>query len=84
MIYDHASPNYKYDVFISYSRADWEWVWNKLVPRLEQTGLRVCIDDRNFIIGLPILKNIEQAVENSQIYDPRADARLAQQPVGRI
>ena len=57
---------YKYDVFISYSHADRAWVWDELLPRLEGAGLRVCIDDRDFEIGVPSLINMERAVDNSR------------------
>ena len=56
---------YQYDVFISYSHADQSWVWDELLPRLEGSGLRVCIDDRDFEIGVPSLINMERAVDNS-------------------
>ena len=61
---EHAE--YKYDVFISYSHSDRAWVWDELLPRLERAGLRVCIDDRDFEIGVPSLINMERAVDNSQ------------------
>jgi hypothetical protein len=57
---------YIYDVFISYSSKDREWARGWLLPRLEAAGLRVCIDYRDFEIGLPILVNIEQAIEQSR------------------
>lgn len=57
---------YVHDVFISYSHDDGTWVWDELLPRLEGEGLKVCIDDRDFEIGVPILSNIEQAVDNSR------------------
>jgi len=56
---------YTYDVFISYSHSDKEWVWGELLPRLEQAGQRVCIDDRDFEIGVPCMVNMERAVKNS-------------------
>jgi hypothetical protein len=55
-----------HDVFISYSKADETWVWDELLPRLEGAGLRVCIDDRDFLIGAPKLVNIERAVDDSR------------------
>lgn len=58
--------NYHYDVFISYSHADRPWVWDELLPRLEQAGLRVCIDDRDFEIGTPSLTNMERAADSSR------------------
>jgi hypothetical protein len=57
---------YTYDVFISYSHTDQAWVWDELLPRLEEAGLRVCIDDRDFKIGVPSLINMERAVDNSR------------------
>jgi hypothetical protein len=58
--------DYLYDVFISYSRADSEWVGETLLHRLKAAGLRVCIDDDNFEIGVPRLINIERAVDRSR------------------
>jgi hypothetical protein len=40
-----------YDVFVSYSHDDEEWVENTLLERLEAAGLRVCIDFRDFAPG---------------------------------
>jgi hypothetical protein len=57
--------NYTYDVFISYSHTDRAWVWDELLPRLEGAGLKVCIDDRDFEIGVPCMVNMERAVKNS-------------------
>jgi len=57
---------YTYDVFISYSHVDRAWVWDELLPRLEEAGLRVCIDDRDFEIGTPCLINMERAVDDSR------------------
>ena len=38
----------------------------ELLQRLEASGLRVCIDFRDFQAGLPILVNIERSAENSR------------------
>ena len=38
------TQEYRYDVFISYSHADKAWVHGELLPRLEEAGLKVCID----------------------------------------
>jgi hypothetical protein len=59
-----TSPNY--DVFISYSHHDQQWVQGWLLPRLEGAGLRVCIDTRDFEIGPSSLDNMERATEHSR------------------
>jgi len=56
----------EYDVFISYSSIDTDWVKGWLLPRLESSGLNVCIDYRDFDIGVPSLTNMENAVERSR------------------
>ncbi len=58
--------SYRYDIFISYSHQDAVWVWEKLLPRLERAGLKVCIDTRDFEIGTPSLVNMERAVDRSR------------------
>ncbi len=58
--------DHHYDVFISYSHQDTDWVWQYLLPRLEGAGLRVCIDRRDFEIGTPTLVNMERAVDRSR------------------
>jgi hypothetical protein len=57
---------YQYDVFISYSQGDREWVDKWLLPRLEQAGLRVTVDYRDFIVGMPRVENVERAIQNSR------------------
>jgi hypothetical protein len=56
---------YEYDVFISYSSADQEWVQSELLPRLTQAGL-TAITERGFEIGAAKLSNRERAVESSR------------------
>ena len=55
----------QYDVFISYSHADGEWVRGWLLPRLKGAGLSVCIDDRDFDVGVPSRVNMRRAVERA-------------------
>jgi hypothetical protein len=55
-----------YDVFISYSHLDSEWVKDWLLPRVEAAGLSVCIDFRDFDVGIPSLTNMENAAERSR------------------
>jgi len=61
-----SEKSYKYDVFISYSHKDGDWVTQTLVPRLEAGGLRVCIDKRDFTPGRASLLNMQDGISNSQ------------------
>src|SRR5688572_12133371 len=61
-----AGIDFRYDVFISYSHKDEQWVVDTLLPSLEDTGLKVCIDFRDFDAGKPSIVNMEDAVDESQ------------------
>ena len=50
-------------IFISYSSKDREWVSNWLLPKLEDGGIEVRIDYRDFKIGRSSLINMEEAVD---------------------
>ncbi len=56
----------RFDIFISHSRADQDWVDTQLLPRLENAGLRVAVGYRDFVPGMPLLENIERAVQDSR------------------
>ncbi len=57
---------FEFDVFISYSSKDKEWVRGELLNRLKAAGLKVCTDKESFIPGAPILTEIERAIETSR------------------
>ncbi len=61
-----APAAFKYDVFISYSSADEEWVEQTLLKTLEDAGLHACIDFRDFPVGRPTIINIQNAVLESR------------------
>ena len=60
------SPIFNYDVFISYSHKDKEWVRNILLPNLEEKGIKVIIDFRDFEIGAPSITEMERALRESK------------------
>jgi hypothetical protein len=60
----------RYDVFISYSHEDSDWVWKVLLPRLETVGLQVCIDKRDFVTGINARDNMAEAVRRSRCTVP--------------
>lgn len=63
-----------FHAFISYSQRNANWVIGQLLPKLEgedssnQTGLRVCHHERDFIPGRPILDNILRCIEQSRCW----------------
>ncbi len=59
-------PQFKYDVFISYSHRNKKWVQDVLLPRLEDAGLKVFIDFRDFKIGAASIKEMERGVTQSR------------------
>ncbi|XP_002733943.1 uncharacterized protein LOC100371103 [Saccoglossus kowalevskii] len=59
---------FKYDVFLSHSSKDEEWVLKVLHPTLENPpyNYKLCLDYRDFIIGDTIADNIIDAVQKSR------------------
>lgn len=66
LYYMKTSPTnpleYKYDVFVSYSCCDEDFVFNVFSPELESRGLKLCIHGRDFTAGDYIASNIVRAV----------------------
>ena len=54
--------SFDFDVFISYSSQDQAWVRGELLQRIEQAGLKVFIDFRDFTRGAPSIKECERGV----------------------
>lgn len=57
---------YTYDVFISYSTQDEDWVRGELLQCLESNDLRVCIDFRDFRPGHSNIEEIKRAIRESR------------------
>jgi hypothetical protein len=57
---------FKYDIFVSYSHRDQNWVRSWLVSRLKGAGLKVCIDYEDFEPGAPSITEMERAVLQSR------------------
>ena len=58
---------FDYDIFVSYDTDDLPWVRQHLMLQLEgQLGLRLCVHERDFIIGRNIVNNIADSVERSK------------------
>ncbi|XP_062921004.1 toll-like receptor 2 [Mobula hypostoma] len=59
--------NYEFNAFISYSEHDALWVKNKLLVQLENNDppYRICIHERDFKPGKPIITNIIDCISKS-------------------
>lgn len=61
-----AEAEFKYDIFVSYSSVNKDWVRKTFVPILENAGLKVCDYYRDFEVGAPIVMEMERAVLESR------------------
>ncbi|XP_040183227.1 toll-like receptor 13 [Rana temporaria] len=61
---------YKYDAFVSYNTMDEEWVYQNMLPVLENSsssnGLRLCLHHRDFQLGRYIIDNIVDSIHSSR------------------
>ena len=63
---DVQSKEFQYDVFISFSTLDYNWVRDFLTPVLDRKRINYCIHSRDFIVGKAIIENIADSVYNSR------------------
>ena len=65
---DDSDPSKIYDAFVSYSGSDCHWVLNTLGHRLENHDppYRLCVHDRDFLVGVSIQENIFNSVDQSK------------------
>jgi uncharacterized ParB-like nuclease family protein len=64
-----APDGFTYDVFVGYARsdpADRAWVERVLVPFLDRCGIKICLEHRDFRLGLPRIREMERAVTDSR------------------
>lgn len=66
LIDELPSKDFQYDVFISFSTLDYNWVRDNLTPVLERKRINYCIHSRDFIVGKAIIENIADSVYNSR------------------
>ncbi|KAL1766035.1 toll-like receptor 13 [Sigmodon hispidus] len=64
-----TEKKFLYDAFVSFSAADEKWVYEELVPALEegnQTTFKLCLHHRDFEPGIDIFENIQNAINTSR------------------
>jgi hypothetical protein len=63
-----AEDGFRYDVYISYvdKEPDVTWMWDTLLPRLEQAGLRIAVSGDVEKPGVARVVNIEQGITQSK------------------
>lgn len=58
---------YLYDIFVSYSDKNRDWVLNEFIPNIEKReSINVCLHERDFQIGFGILENIVSCMDRSR------------------
>lgn len=57
--------DYQYDVFVSYSEAEYEFVRDILLPSLEKE-YRVCFPERDIVLGKSISDQYRSSIERSR------------------
>ncbi|CAG2251117.1 unnamed protein product [Mytilus edulis] len=60
-----SSDDYEFDAFVVYCDADRLWVHGVLLKHLENCNLNVCVHDRDFDVGEPILNSVGKYMAKS-------------------
>lgn len=63
-----TEDGYKYDVYVSYAEQDPDaaWVWDTLLPELEQAGLKVAVSDDVAELGVARVVNIDRGMQQAR------------------
>ena len=64
--YNTKDINYKYDIFLSYSTVNREWVGTTLLSFLEENKYKVCFADRDFHPGRSLVESMASAIFKSR------------------
>ncbi len=62
------NPKFYYHAFVAHNHnEDYEWVIRTLLPHVEQEwGLKLCVGQRDFMVGTAIAENIVNAIDTSR------------------
>lgn len=74
---DYEPVPFQYNVFVSYSDNDRDWILENLLPNLESwNDLKVCLHERDFQVSFP-QKHFKTQKKHCKINHPSDDFRLA-------
>lgn len=64
---DEGVETFLYDVFVSYSDQNRNWVLDEFIPNVEKReSINVCLHERDFQVGFGILENIVSCMDRSR------------------
>ena len=63
---DLDENEFKYDVFVTYSRKDFSWVDRELLRLLRENQVKYCVDHKHFELGKAVVDNITDSVYQSR------------------
>ena len=63
---DVDGNDFKYDVFVTYSRKDFFWVDRELLCLLRENQVKYCVDHKHFELGKAIVENITDSEYQSR------------------
>ncbi len=65
---NQLDPNFQYHAFVAHNHTeDYQWVIRTLLPQVEENwGLKLCVGQRDFMVGTAIAENIVHAIDNSR------------------
>jgi hypothetical protein len=61
-----GGESFRYDAYISYVDSDAVWVWDILVPLLEEVGLKIAVSSDSEIAGVARVVNIERGITQAK------------------
>lgn len=65
--FDDVVDTFSYDVFVSYSEQNRQWVLDEFLPNVEKREtINVCLHERDFQVGYGILENIVTCMDRSR------------------
>ena len=60
------ADGFLYDAFVVYNDKDSNFVHGEFKKELERNEIKLCLHERDFVVGTPIIENIVKSVERSQ------------------